>query len=109
MTPRGFDLEKELVSGMHDPDRQKLFEIYSGHGNAESYRDFPGAFAAGDQLLECPAPTANFLPCCWRAGEIIRERCESEASTDARASGLFEDRELEARGLVSRGGRGGTF
>ncbi len=91
MTPRGFSLARELESGQHNPNRQLLFEVYSGHGSAEPYRDWPGAFATGDEALICAAPTADYLPCCWRAGEIIRERCEAESSPDCEA------REVEAR------------
>ena len=82
MTPRGFSLARELETGQHNPDRQKLFEVYSGHGSAEPYRDWPGAFSTGDDALICPEPRADFLPCCWRAGEIIRERCENEPTSD---------------------------
>ncbi|MCR9094923.1 MAG: DUF3604 domain-containing protein [bacterium] len=108
MTPRGFDLARELETGQHDPERQKLFEVYSGHGASEVYRDWPGAFASGQDALVCPEPTADFLPCCWRAGEIIRERCENEAvsSSDPGAPGC-EEREVEARTLYLKAGSAG--
>ena len=108
MTPRGFDLSKELKTGQHDPDRQILMELYSGHGNAESYRDWPGAFAAGDDAFECPAPTGDYLSCCWRAGEIIRDRCENEdeTSADPNAPGC-EEREEEAREIYLAAGAAG--
>ena len=106
MTPRGFDLAKELESGQHDPDRQRLFEVYSGHGSAEVYRDWPGAFSTGEDALECPVPTDDYLPCCWRAGEIIRERCESEEEPLVDAPGC-EAREREARELYLRAGAAG--
>ena len=101
MTPRGFSLERELASGQHDPDRQKLFEVYSGHGSSEEYRDLPGAFAAGDEALSCPEPTPEFLPCCWQAGEIIRDRCERESSPDCEA------RAEEARSIYLAAGSAG--
>ncbi len=38
---------------------------------------------------ECPAPTSDYEPACWRAGEIIRGRCvaagETEQACEARA------------------------
>ncbi len=60
--------------------RQTLFEVYSGHGSSELYRDFASVAydAAGEAY--CPEPTAEYTPCCWRAGEIIRERCDEPAS-----------------------------
>jgi Protein of unknown function (DUF3604) len=99
MTPRGFSLARELESGQHDPDRQLLFEIYSGHGSAEPYRDFPGALpASADETLRCPEPTDDYLPCCWQAGEIIRDRCESESSQEC------EERAAEARSIYLAAG-----
>jgi hypothetical protein len=73
--PPGSSLEKQLSPAQHDPDRQMLVEIMSGHGNSEkfaSWREFEVS-ERGDKL--CPAPTPQYLPCCWRAGEIMRERC----------------------------------
>jgi hypothetical protein len=74
-TPPGSKWDKQLAGPMHDPERQKLIEIYSGHGNSEEWRDYLAVDfdAAGKPL--CPPPTASFLPTCWRAGELIRERC----------------------------------
>ncbi len=106
MTPRGFDLARELETGQHDPDRQKLFEVYSGHGASEVYRDWPGAFASGEDALVCPAPTADFLPCCWRAGQIIRDRCENETDEDPDEPGCAV-REREARTLYLKAGAAG--
>ncbi len=86
MTPRGFSLARELESAQHEPDRQLLFEIYSGHGSAEPYRSWPGVEPIADaEALICPEPTPDYLPCCWQAGEIIRERCERESSPDCEA------------------------
>ncbi len=110
MTPRGFSLARELDSGQHDPNRQRLFEIYSGHGSAEVYRSWPGAFATGEEALECPAPSREFLPCCWRAGEIIRERCEAEIASGGEGNSSALDcagREREARRLYLQAGAAG--
>jgi len=67
-------LENQLTAARHDPSAQRLLEVYSGHGNSEAWRGFdePGF---GPDGPVCPEPTAEYLPCCWRAGEIIRERC----------------------------------
>lgn len=74
-TPPGVTLDKQLTTAQDDPDKQRLVEVYSGHGNSEEYRTFKSIDydAAGQPF--CPAPTRDFLPCCWQAGEIIRERC----------------------------------
>ena len=58
--------------------RQTLVEVYSGHGNSELWRDLRDTEVAEDGSLRCAAPAADYLPCCWRAGEIIEERCEAE-------------------------------
>ncbi len=106
MTPRGFSLARELETGQHDPNRQLLFEIYSGHGSAEPYRDWPGAFATGEDALICPEPSAEYLPCCFRAGEIIRARCEQEEISDPDAPDC-EAREEEAREVYLKAGAAG--
>ena len=36
--PVGTSLDKQLVGNMHDPQRQTLIEVYSGHGNSEVHR-----------------------------------------------------------------------
>lgn len=92
-TPASTTLDKQLNSQQHDPQRQILFEIYSGHGNAEEYRKWRAAVKGEDGGLICPEPSDDYLPCCHRAGEIIRQRCEAtgEAKTEC------QRREFEAR------------
>ncbi len=81
-TPASSSLDKQLKGAQHDPTRQFLFEIYSGHGNSEEYRDWrPARFDASGKEI-CPAPTKDYLPCCWRAGEIIRSRCGDAPQTE---------------------------
>lgn len=74
-TPPGTTWDKALLAKEH-PDRFPLVEIYSGHGNSEEYRPWKDVnLAANGQGATCPEPTPNYTPSCWRAGEIIRERC----------------------------------
>jgi hypothetical protein len=74
-TPAGTTMDKQLTAAQHDPQKQTLIEVYSGHGNSEEYRDWKAIDydAAGHPV--CPAPAANYVPCCWQAGELIRARC----------------------------------
>jgi len=60
----------------------------SGHGNSEEYRPAQDASDAAVTAGVCPAPTPAGLPCCWRAGELARERCGdlSRADCDARVA-----------------------
>ncbi len=74
-TPPGTSMDKALTREQHDPERQRLIEIHSGHGNSEEYRSWREFGLAADGSKVCLEPTADYLPCCWRAGEIMRERC----------------------------------
>ncbi len=74
-TPPGTSWDKSLAP-VHRPDRFSLIEVYSGHGNSEEYRNFRDIeLAANGTSAICPKPTATYLPSCWRAGEIIMDRC----------------------------------
>jgi hypothetical protein len=82
-TPAAATFDKQLNRQQHDPRRQILFEVYSGHGNSEEYRDWRALEKGEDGELYCPAPSDGYLPCCWRAGEIIRERCAADGIDSA--------------------------
>ncbi len=89
-TPPGSTWDKQLSGALHDPQRQTLLEVYSGHGDSEVYRSFEALAVGDDGEAYCPAPTDDYLPTCWRAGEIIRERCESEGLTEETCAGRAE-------------------
>lgn len=74
-TPHGSAWDKQLRGDQHDPNRQQLIEVYSGHGNSEEYRSWREVEIAADGTKTCPPATDDFLPGCWQAGEIIRARC----------------------------------
>lgn len=75
-TPAGSDWRKQLRG--HDPARQSLVEIYSGHGNSEQLPTWREVEIAADGSLSCPEPKAGYLPSCWRAGELIGDRCRED-------------------------------
>ena len=82
-TPAGSTWDKQLSAAQHDPNRQTLIEVYSGHGNSEEYRDYEEVRFDATGQPRCPPPTKTHLPSCWRAGQIIHERC-TEAGLDAK-------------------------
>ena len=89
-TPPGASWDHQLTADNHDPDKGRLVEVYSGHGNSENFRDFAArAFDERGQPV-CPEPQPNYLPSCWQAGNIIRERClqagEAPSECEARAT-----------------------
>jgi len=98
-TPPGSSWAKQLSSGLHDPNRQRLVEIYSGHGNAEEYRPWVAAETLADGTRRCPPPSPGYTPSCWQAGEIIRGRC---LSTDAEGSARLDPVECDARAAEAR-------
>jgi hypothetical protein len=92
--PPAADLRTQLRRAQHDPERERLLEVMSGHGNGEEYR----AASEGAAAPVCPEPTREFLPCCWRAGELMREHCGSLAPAECEA------RVEEARRLALEAG-----
>jgi hypothetical protein len=72
-TPAGSDWRKQLPT--HDPSRQKLIEIYSGHGNSEQLPDWREVDVLADGSYRCPEPRDGYLPSCWRAGQILEANC----------------------------------
>jgi hypothetical protein len=92
-TPMGSAWDKQLAGRMHDPARQTLIEVFSGHGNSEQFRAWREVVIDADGTKSCPGPRADYLPSCWRAGEIIRARC-AEAGEDEEEC---EERAAEAR------------
>jgi hypothetical protein len=89
-TPPGASWDHQLTAANHDPEKGRLIEVYSGHGNSENYRNFAAKTFDEDGNPVCPQPQANYLPSCWQAGNIVRERClqagESASECEARAA-----------------------
>ena len=92
-TPPRSTWDKQLEANMHDPKRQTLIEIYSGHGDSEVYRDWRSLDIDEDGELSCPPPREDYLPACWHAGRIIERRCLAEGESPATCA----DRAITAR------------
>ena len=84
-SPPATALDKQLSRAQHDPGVQTLFEVMSGHGNSEEYRPWRAQETGASGEPVCPAPTPGFLPCCWRAGEIMRQRCGDRPAAECDA------------------------
>ena len=98
--PPGATLGAQLSREQHDPDMQRLIEISSGHGNSEEFRDYPEHVVDASGEAICPEPTRDYLPCCWRAGEIMRERCGDLPANECEAR-VEEARQLALEAGVS--------
>jgi len=81
-SPPGTSWDKQLAPALNDPAKQILVEIMSGHGNSEEYRDWRAVTYDTDGNPRCPEPRKDYLPTCWRAGQIIESRCRA-AGLDA--------------------------
>ncbi|MDP7570485.1 MAG: DUF3604 domain-containing protein, partial [Myxococcota bacterium] len=82
-SPPGSTWDKQLTAAQRGEGRQNLFEIYSGHGDSEVYRDFRAVEFDEEGNPTCPEPSEDYLPTCWRAGEIIETRCLEEGQPAA--------------------------
>ncbi len=80
-TSLGSAWDKQLTPKLHDADRQRIVEVFSGHGNSEEYRSYREVVFGADGAKSCPEPHENYLPSCWRAGEIITARCLAEGAS----------------------------
>ncbi len=92
-TPMGSAWDKQLVGSMHDPVRQPLIEVFSGHGNSEEFEAFREIVIDADGHKTCPGPRSDYLPSCWQAGELVRARCAAAGEDEAKC----EERAGEAR------------
>lgn len=98
MVPALAKWDSQLNRRQHDPDKQTLIEVYSGHGNSEEYREWqPYNLVDGKAL--CPEPTQDYLPCCWRAGEIVRARCANPTALECEAQVEAARQQYIAAGL----------
>ena len=92
-TPLGSSWDDQL-DDVHDPEKQISFEIMSGHGNSEEYRNWAEIIFEGDEFI-CPEMSENYLPSCKQAGNIIFERCiengksEIQCREDANQAEIF--------------------
>jgi uncharacterized protein DUF3604 len=82
-TPPGTSWDKQLAP-KHRPEKFRLIEIYSGHGNAEEFRDYKNIIEIEPDISAiCPPKQDGFTPPCVRAGEIIEQRCLGEGGSRA--------------------------
>ena len=100
-TPPGSSWDKHLTRQQHDPKRQRLIEVFSGHGNSEEFRAWKEVAFDAEGRAVCPAPTKDYLPSCWRAGELIRARCADLPAAEC------DERVREAQQLYLAAGRTG--
>jgi hypothetical protein len=89
-TPPTSSWDKQLEGAMHDPDRQALIEVYSGHGESEVYRDWRAFDLAPDGTRRCPRARPDYLPMCRRAAQLVEERCLAEGESAAECADRAE-------------------
>ena len=75
-TPATATMDKHLAPENYDAQKMRLVEIMSGHGSSERYQRWREWEVDEEGRRICPAPTDDYLPCCWQAGEIMRSRCD---------------------------------
>ncbi|MDX1668557.1 MAG: DUF3604 domain-containing protein, partial [Limnobacter sp.] len=102
-TPPNVKWDKQLNPKDHDPELQRLIEVFSGHGNSEEYRSWRAATEDSQGNPSCPAATPDYLPCCERAAQIIQSRCENPDSEEC------TQRMDDARINYINAGRGGRL
>ena len=76
-TPPLSSWDKQLRAHTDPQRHEPLIEVFSGHGNIEQYKDWRAVRIDDNGEQYCPPPTRDYLPECWRAGQIIQARCLS--------------------------------
>jgi hypothetical protein len=87
--PPGARLDNQLEPGQHDPRRQKLLEVYSGHGNGEEYRpwlDRGPEEPAGRRGRSCARAAGTCPRPCARSGSRRRAGWRGRAGSPLRGS-----------------------
>ena len=103
LTPPGGNWDNQLLNGDHDPQKQLLIEIASGHGNSEEHRNWRAVRFDSKGNPYCPEPSDNYMPPCWKAGDIIYGRCSAAGIDESEC----ESRRAEARqNYANTGNRG---
>lgn len=102
-SPPNISWDKQLTKDFNDENLQIIIEVMSGHGNSEEYRPWRAVMENDDGSLSCPEPTKDYLPSCWKAGEIIAKRCLAEGIDSLECA----IREEEARSNFANMGAGG--
>ncbi|RMF18608.1 MAG: DUF3604 domain-containing protein [Candidatus Dadabacteria bacterium] len=75
MAKLGTNWDIQLNSEQHDPNLQRLIEVFSGHGNSEEYRDFD----APDSGYESCFDRAAKLQAAWcRLHDVSAEACRDD-------------------------------
>lgn len=100
-SPTNVTWAPQLTRGNADPNLQTMYEVYSGHGASEQYKSWRAVRLDANGQPHCPQPTEDYLPMCWRAGQIIRERCEAEGESEEECA----RREVETRQLAANAGK----
>jgi hypothetical protein len=99
-TPATSRIDEHLAPDQIDPGRQRLVEIMSGHGNSEELRSWREFEVDEEGGRVCPEPSADYLPCCWQAGEIMRSRC-GDLPADECESRVREARRLSLQSYTA--------
>lgn len=80
-TPPRTSWDKQLSAHRSPTRHEPLIEVFSGHGNIENYRPWRARLLDESGREVCAPPAPGYLPECWRAGQIIEERCLAEGRT----------------------------
>ena len=101
-SPPNSAMSSQLANENHDPNKQRLMEVYSGHGNSEIYKNIFHTKEISPGKFKCPLPSDNFEPCCWRAGEIVKQQCLNETGLACpdKVDAVMEEFANNASGLL---------